>query len=157
MSEMGEAAGPQRRWDDGDDRERLATLETIVKDIPLMRQRLHDMATDVAVLVDAAERAERSHGDMLAEIRAARAEARSELAQHDLRDDTRFAGVDRQLATIGTRLGVHDAVEESEQRFTERRHGQHISLQAALIGATVALLSAIVVAVLTPLCERLFH
>ena len=152
---------PHRRWDDGDIRERLAKFEVAAAEIGPLRRVVHDMASNVAVLLDASERAEKAHDEMMLELRAARTEARAELAQHDLRDDTRFAsvatsftGIDRRMGAIEIKLGVHDGRVEAELHDVDHTHDRRNAMYAGALGVLAAIVSAVVLAVLAPICEH---
>lgn len=139
----------ERRQDAGEIRERLTALETRAGDIPLIRAQVDGMATTLAVLADAAKRADTAHGQMLGEIRALRTDFADAMRQHDQRDDNRFDAVGARLATIEKKLGAADAEAESERRHVQHNHDRRNAIHAALIGLIAACAASVVLVGLT--------
>lgn len=140
--------GIERRQDG----ERLARLEAHVEEIPRMRQRIHDMATSIAVVAAGMERNEEQHqvaagqrSEMLVEIRALRSESAAQMRQHDERDDERFAAVGARLSAIEKHEAAYEAVEILEAQREERRHQHYSARFVALIGAVGAIVSALII------------
>ena len=153
---------PERRLDAGETRERLTRLETIVEAIServgVIGQRVHDLMSHVTTLTMNSERATEQHAEMLVEIRAARAEAAQGLAQHDRRDDERFAAAGARLEMIERDVAIGAAVgrekRQEAERDGDRRHDLRVAIIAGVIGVAGALLASHYLAVWTVEYER---
>lgn len=91
--------------------QRLAALNDRIE---VVSRRTHDLATPLAVLVDGAERAERHHGEMMAEIKATRVEAVKAMSDHDARDDKRFGEVGARLSLMDQLNAANEARRQND-------------------------------------------
>lgn len=136
-----------RRYDDAPMRERLVRLETIAAEIPTVRQRLHDMATALAVLQDSAERAEHHHGQVIAELQALRREAQDAMRMHDARDDERFERLGSEVSLLKVHAGRSDGEAAQLERHESHKLSRRDAIHAALIGLGAAIAASIVLVV----------
>ena len=129
-------------------------LDTIAERIEVVAKRTHDLTAPLAILIDGADRNDRYHAEMLAEVRAARNESAAAMHEHDARDDTRFANVDHHLS----QLAVLHATEEERKRLTEKladRENEHRQEHRTILHNAFWLLSsAIIGAVVLAVGER---